>query len=365
MNSSHSILQSEHAIVESLGSGLTDIGDPVVLAFRGERQVAKCMMLEVHNTGTAFNDFALLVKPHADAAYHTYLSSTGWDTAAGVLKKVVGSPKNLANAAKAFAYVDMEGVYAFKFQASISGGTRAKGILTATQNATNAKATGVFTATGQPADTQTVAIGGETYIFDTVLVDSPNHVLIGATAEDTLNNLIAALTAGAGEGTLYGTGTTEHPTVTAAAGAGDTMDVTAKARGTAGNSIATTDTADNMSWGAATLTGGTLETVTLDGETYTFKHSDNMVDDNDVEIGATKEDTIDNLVVVATATQTRCTVARASATMVATANNDISSAAATTIETTETAAQWAWGAATFADAVTMDAAIKCSTVLEG
>lgn len=236
----YSVHESEHTISRDLGATLTDIGDAIEYLFQGERKIPKLVAFEIANTGTAFNAFALLGKVHPDGVYKTLLSGTDWDSAAGILKKVVGSPKNLANAATAIAVVDIEGLYAIKFQSSISGGTLAK-------------QTG--TATGQPADTQTVTIGAKTYTFDTVLVDSANHVLIGATPSDTLDNLIAAINGAAGAGTLYGTGTVAHTQVTAAAGAGDTIVVTANADIAAATAtlIATTDTADNFSWGAATL----------------------------------------------------------------------------------------------------------------
>lgn len=117
-------------------------------------------------------------------------------------------------------------------------------------------ATGVLTLTGQPLDTETVTVGGTTYTFQTSLVDSANNVLIGATASDSIDNLIAAISAGAGAGTLYGTGTVENADASAAAGAGDTMDLTAKTLGPGGNSVTTTETLTNGSYGAATLEGG-------------------------------------------------------------------------------------------------------------
>jgi hypothetical protein len=124
-------------------------------------------------------------------------------------------------------------------------------------------ATGILTLTGQPLDLETVTIGKPggtaiTYIFDiTTLNDLPNHVLIGATASITLDNLIAAIEGGAGEGTLYGTGTVAHTEVNAAAGAGDTVDLTAEAgSGLDGNLVETTESLTNGSFGAGTLTGG-------------------------------------------------------------------------------------------------------------
>jgi hypothetical protein len=117
-------------------------------------------------------------------------------------------------------------------------------------------ATGTLTFAGNASNTNTVTIGAKTYTFLTVLVNSANNVLIGATASDSIDNLIAAINASAGAGTTYGTGTTANASVTAAAGAGDTMVVTARTSGYAGLSVATTETLGSGSWGAATLTGG-------------------------------------------------------------------------------------------------------------
>ena len=116
-------------------------------------------------------------------------------------------------------------------------------------------ATGTLTLTGNAVAGETVTIGGVTYEFVSALVGAYD-VLIGAAATNTLDNLIAAINGAAGEGTTYGTGTDQHPTVTAAAGAGDTMDVTAASSGAAGNSIGTTETMTAGSWGSTALTGG-------------------------------------------------------------------------------------------------------------
>jgi hypothetical protein len=123
-----------------------------------------------------------------------------------------------------------------------------------------AKATGVLTLAGQPNDGDQVDINGQTYTFKDPWVDAADNVDIGASASVTIDNLIAAITGGAGEGTAYGTGTVTNTDVTASAGAGDTMDATAINYGSAGNSITTTDPTDtsgNLDWANATLTGGT------------------------------------------------------------------------------------------------------------
>lgn len=117
-------------------------------------------------------------------------------------------------------------------------------------------AAGVLTLTENAAEDNTVTIGNRTYRFKATPAQI-DDVDIGGTASDSIDNLIAAITNGAGEGTAYYTGTTAHTQVTAAAGTGDTMDVTALTAGAAGNSIATTDTlAGSSAFGAATLENG-------------------------------------------------------------------------------------------------------------
>jgi len=116
-------------------------------------------------------------------------------------------------------------------------------------------ATGTLTVTANPLNTETVVMDAKTYKFVTALA-AANDVLIGATAEDSLDNLIAAVNAAAGEGTLYGTGTTQNATISASAIQSDQTLATARTPGAAGNSLVTTETLSNGSWGAGTLAGG-------------------------------------------------------------------------------------------------------------
>lgn len=124
-------------------------------------------------------------------------------------------------------------------------------------------ATGTLTATGAITNTETVVIDGKTYTIQSILTNVDGNVLQGATVGATLDNLVAAINLGVGAGSLYAAATTLHSTVTAARGAGDTMVVTAKTLGTSGNTITTTETAVNASWGAGTLAGGAGSTTTL------------------------------------------------------------------------------------------------------
>lgn len=129
----------------------------------------------------------------------------------------------------------------------------------------NVYATGTLTITpaNNALDTETVTIGTKTYTFQTTLTDVNGNVQIGVDGSTTLDNLIAAINLGAGAGTLYAASTTLNPDVSAAAGALDTMDVTAKIGGTTGNSIATTEAMTNGSWGGTVLSGGAGDIVAL------------------------------------------------------------------------------------------------------
>lgn len=116
-------------------------------------------------------------------------------------------------------------------------------------------ATETLTLTGNAQDGEAVTIRNTVYTWKDALEAAPYQVLIGATASDSLDNLIAAINDAGDERTHYSR-TYAHPDVYAAAGAGDTMDVTARVVGTDANSYATTETMANGSWGGATLSGG-------------------------------------------------------------------------------------------------------------
>ena len=120
-------------------------------------------------------------------------------------------------------------------------------------------ASNTLTFSANPIANETVIIGNITYMFVGTLSTAPAvpyEVLIGATASDSLDNLIAAINGAAGAGTTYGTGTVAHPYVTAAAGAGDTLTATVVAAGEAGNLIETAETLTEGNWTYDNMTGG-------------------------------------------------------------------------------------------------------------
>lgn len=139
-------------------------------------------------------------------------------------------------------------------QFSVVGLDAAGKIAMATLGAAAAAATGVLTFSGVGTANDTVTIGTHVY----TLVASPaaaDQVLIGASATETGDNLAAAINGGAGEGTLYGTGTVEHTSVNATAAVG-VVTVTALQVGTDANAMVTSEAGTGASWASTTLTGG-------------------------------------------------------------------------------------------------------------
>jgi flagellin len=99
-------------------------------------------------------------------------------------------------------------------------------------------ATGLFDLASTPDNGNTVTIGSQTYTFVTAAPTAANQVLIGSSANGTLNNLKAAVNGAAGAGTTYGTGTVANASATITAVSGNQATITASTTGTGGNSIA-------------------------------------------------------------------------------------------------------------------------------
>ena len=116
-------------------------------------------------------------------------------------------------------------------------------------------ATNVLTLTAVPLANQQVTIGDITYMFSAT-PSAAYEVLIGETASDTIDNLIAAINLAGGSPAPYGTGTVAHPDVSAAVGTGDTMVVTADTPGAASSLIETSETLTEGNWTYDNMYGG-------------------------------------------------------------------------------------------------------------
>lgn len=140
---------------------------------------------------------------------------------------------------------------------------------------TSVKAVGYLSFTANPADADTVTIDSKVYTFQTTLTNVDGNVKIAATLALTIANLFNAISlVGGVAGTDYATATTAHTTVDSVEYSSTALMVRAKAGGTAGNALATTEAGTATAWGAATLTGGAagtpLQQIRYTGESINF-----------------------------------------------------------------------------------------------
>jgi hypothetical protein len=116
---------------------------------------------------------------------------------------------------------------------------------------------GVLTYADIPANSETVTVGNRTYTFKSALTPAANEVLIGASADASYTNLKDAINGTGTPGVAYAAATLVNTDVSAAIDTADeTVTVTSKATGSAVNSIATTATTGDATWGNTHLTGG-------------------------------------------------------------------------------------------------------------
>lgn len=118
-----------------------------------------------------------------------------------------------------------------------------------------------LSASANFADGDTVTVGGRIYTFQATLTNTNGNVLIGASAEASLDNLAAAITLGSGAGSVYAAATTVHGTVTAYMQSASLMATVALSAGVSGNSIALSEAASNALW--ITEGGGEVSTLQL------------------------------------------------------------------------------------------------------
>lgn len=121
----------------------------------------------------------------------------------------------------------------------------------------------ILTLTGLPLTGEWVRVGFSIYTF-LAAAAGPYTVKIGDTPSSSIDNLVAAITGGPGEGTLFGTGTQQNVYADATTGIGDIMIATAKELGTGGNTLVSTENLTNGSWGAGTFSGGVAFVGTID-----------------------------------------------------------------------------------------------------
>jgi hypothetical protein len=225
------------------------------------------------------------------------------------------------------------------------------------------------------SDGDTITVASTVYTFKKVLA-SAYDVKIGDTAHESLVNLYKAVNATGVALTNYFTGTLVHPTAIAYNLTDTTFVVVARTIGTGGNSIATTSTATNFTFGDTTMAGGvatTSATITVNTTVYTAvkvlsETYGLTAAANQVKWTTSEAVFLDNLKLAINGTGTAGTHygtgTVAHTTVIATANTDTTQVvyartigtAANSYPSTATMSNYAWGNTTLLGGVAVSAA---------
>ena len=143
-------------------------------------------------------------------------------------------------------------------------------IVTAPRNVAAVASQGTLTMDTNPTADDTMTIGTTVYTYKSTFTGAANEILIGGGLAATQANTVKAINGTGTPGTEYGMGTVAHPDVTMADFATNAAVITAIVPGTAGDSIATTETftAGTNVFDAATL-GTTRAGAAVSGLTAT------------------------------------------------------------------------------------------------
>lgn len=128
------------------------------------------------------------------------------------------------------------------------------------------RARGVLTPTPNPLAGNTITLGTQTYTFKASLPDGglANEVLLGATLDESIQNLVDAINRDLGEGSRYGDNTQVNVSAVAVNNEDGTTTATAKTGGAAGNAVSTTAVlGGSYAVGTLTFTPGVVATQTF------------------------------------------------------------------------------------------------------
>jgi len=293
----------------------------------------------------------------------------------GIIKRGIGKLKGLI--------INSHSSGTVKIFDSVDAGVNASGVLTSAGACAPAEfADQDLTSTGvNVTDGDTCTIGTTVYRFKNTLA-AAYDVKIGASAAITLDNLKAAINATGTAGTEYFAGTLAHPTVIATTNTDTVQTIRAKTIGTAANSIATTETAATLSWGAGTMANGVATTnakIVIGTRTYiatkTLHESLGYEAVADYVLWVTSEAVfLDNLKKAINASGTAGTeystgtlenfdvVATTNTNTQQTIVNKNVGTAGNAIATTETMANYSWGAATLENGAGETGKVICNTI---
>lgn len=208
------------------------------------------LKLAINGTGTAGTNYST-----GTVAHQYVIATTNTDTAQTITSRAVGDAA-FTTTINALATTETMANTAWA-DATFGGGTGASNPAVTTDAATITIGDVTYTAVLELSETS-----GATAV--------PYQVLWVTSEAVFLDNLKLAVNASGLAGTEYSTGTYEHPQVYATTNTNTTQLVVSKTTGTAGNSIATTETLANYAWGAATLASGTGSTGRIMHNTMTL-----------------------------------------------------------------------------------------------
>ena len=163
---------------------------------------------------------------------------------------------------------------------------------------TAGNATGTLTlgSTG-PVDGQQVTIGNTTYTFKSVAnwgtaVAGDVEIAAGGNAA-TMANLVAAINGTASAGVISGTNPAGTAVATGYTPGTNTVTLAALATGAGGNSLVTANNVTGLT--GNTAGGGTSDQITVGNTTYTFVAAGTATSGNEVALGSSVDQTLQNL----------------------------------------------------------------------
>ncbi len=129
------------------------------------------------------------------------------------------------------------------------------------------EARGILTLTAVAGNNETVLVNNKTYTFQNVLTDVDGNVLAGASAQDSVDNLIAAIVLGAGAGVAYAASMTINSDMTAGPGPDpDTLEASGRlGEGYLSNGKPLEETLGSGNWDTSVTVGGIGKSPTFFG----------------------------------------------------------------------------------------------------
>lgn len=221
-----------------------------VLKGESEATMLDNLKLAINGTGTAGTQYST-----GTVAHEYFIATTNTDTAQTIISRTVGGD-DFTTLVNALATTETMANTAWA-DTTFGGGTGASNPAVTTAAATFTIGNRTYTAVIELSETS-----GATAVVDQILWVTSEAVF--------LDNIKLAINGSGIAGTNYSTGTTPHSQVVATTNDNTTQVFNAREIGTAGNSIATTETLGNYAFTSTVMASGTGSTGKVICDTITF-----------------------------------------------------------------------------------------------